>query len=96
MIISFRSKATEDIYEEINSKAARKIPYELWRAAKRKLDWLSAAVLLQDLKAPPGNRLEVLKGNLSGKYSIRINEQYRIIFAFKNGNANDVEIVDYH
>ncbi len=96
MIISFRSRTTQDIYDGIASQKARKIPPVLWRIAQRKMDMLNAAVTLVDLKIPPGNHLESLKGNLRGKYSIRINDQYRLIFGFKDGNAYDVEISDYH
>lgn len=96
MIVNFKSKTTEDIYHGISSKQALKIPQTIWKAAGRKLDMLEAAVTVKDLKAPPGNRLEALKGELYGKYSIRINDQYRVIFSFKDGNAYDVEIVDYH
>lgn len=96
MIKSFASKGTEDIYNGVVSQKARKIPQTIWGVAGRKLDMLNAAVYVEDLKAPPGNRLEALKGDLKGKYSIRINDQFRIIFSFKDGNAYDVEIRDYH
>lgn len=96
MIKGFGSKGTEDIYHGENSREARRIPQTIWKVACRKLDMLNAAIQLEDLKAPPGNRLEMLKGNLKGKYSIRINDQYRILFAFKDGNAFEVEIADYH
>ena len=96
MIKSFASKGTEDLYNGIVSKKARKTPPEIWRVACRKLDMLNAAVQLKDLKAPPADRLEALKGELRGKYSIRINDQYRVIFSFKDGNAHEVEIKDYH
>lgn len=96
MIKSFGTKGTEDIYHGISSREARKIPQDLGRAARRKLDMLNASVELKDLQAPPGNRLEALKGDLKGKYSIRINDQYRAIFVFKDGNAYEVEITDYH
>lgn len=96
MIKGFGSRGTEDIYQGENSREARKIPQTIWKVACRKLDMLNAAIELEDLKAPPGNRLEVLKGNLKGKFSIRINDQYRILFAFKDGNAFEVEITDYH
>lgn len=98
MIKSFGTKGTEDIYHGISSREARKIPQDLWRAARRKLDMMSASVELKDLQVPPGNRLEALKGNLKGKHSIRINDQYRVIFIFKDGNAYayEVEITDYH
>lgn len=96
MIITFLSEATRDIYDGLESKQARRIPQTIWRVAQRKLDLLNAAHSLIDLKSPPANRLEGLKGDLKGKYSIRINDQYRIIFEFRDGNAYEVEIVDYH
>lgn len=96
MIINFNSQATQDIYDGISSKQARKIPLTVWKAAQRKLDMINAAVNLNDLKVPPGNRLEALKGSLEGFHSVRINDQYRIIFRFKDSNAYDVEITDYH
>ena len=88
--------ATEDIWKGENSTAARKIPRELWRTAQRKLDMLHAAHELGDLKAPPGNRLEKLKGDFKDHYSIRINDQYRIVFKWTPGFAEEVKIVDYH
>ena len=93
MIKSFRSKDTEKLFLRGKSQ---KIPSEIIKTSLRKLDYLNAAKNLNDLKVPPGNRLEQLKGNLSGKYSIRINEKYRIVFNFEDGNAYDVEITDYH
>ncbi|MDE1921661.1 MAG: type II toxin-antitoxin system RelE/ParE family toxin [Candidatus Omnitrophica bacterium] len=96
MIITFLSEATRDIYDGLESKQARRIPQTIWRVAQRKLDLLNAAHSLIDLKSPPANRLEGLKGDLKGKYSIRINDQCRIIFEFRDGNAYEVEIVDYH
>ncbi|OGX05092.1 MAG: plasmid maintenance system killer protein [Omnitrophica bacterium RIFCSPLOWO2_12_FULL_50_11] len=96
MIISFNSKSTEDLFHGVDSKDARKIPQTIWEVATRKLDMLNAASMLVDLKAPPANRLEALKGTLRGKYSIRINDRYRIVFAFKDGNAHEVEVTDYH
>lgn len=96
MIISFRTDATRDIYDGEESKAARHVPHTIWGVAQRKLDLLNSAHSLLDLKAPPANRLEALKGNLKGKYSIRINDQYRLVFEFHDGNAYDVDIVDYH
>ena len=96
VIISFGDKATEDIYNGVNSKAARKIPGAILPVAQRKLDMLNAAYELIDLKIPPSNRLEKLKGNLSGSYSIRINEKYRIVFAWSAHNAHNVIIIDYH
>lgn len=96
MIINFKSQPTQDIYDGINSKEARKIPLTAWKVAQRKLDMINAALNISDLKVPPGNRLEPLKGNLEGLHSVRINDQYRIIFRFKDCNAYDVEITDYH
>ena len=97
MIISFKDKQTEDIYDGNDSKSARKrCPVELWEVAQRKLDQLNAAVSLDDMRVPPGNRLEALKGDTKGCYSIRINEQYRICFAWTPSGASKVEVVDYH
>ena len=96
MILSFRDRVTEDIYNGIDSKVARSIPQAIWRVAARKLDMVNAAHDLPDLKVPPGNRLEALKGNWKGFYSIRINDQYRIVFIWTEGNAKEVGITDYH
>ena len=93
MIKSFSDKATEQFYVTAKSK---KIPSTIHKVALRKLDYLNAAALLDDLRVPPGNMLEALEGDLKGKYSIRINKQYRIVFVYANGNAYDVEIIDYH
>jgi toxin HigB-1 len=96
MIRSFANKATEDIYHGIESRVARKLlPIGLWPIAQRKLSYLDAAKTLSDLREPPGNRLEKLKGDLAGRWSIRINDQYRIVFKFEN-DAEEVEIMDYH
>ena len=96
MIINFKSQATQDVYDGINSKEARKVPVTVWKVAGRKLDMINAALNINDLKVPPGNRLEQLSGELKGFYSIRINDQYRIVFRFKDSNAYDVDITDYH
>jgi toxin HigB-1 len=96
MIINFADKSTEDIFNGLDTKAARRIPQTIWKAARLRLDALDAAKQLQDLKFPPGNRLELLKGNISGHYSIRINDQFRIIFRWISGDILDVEITDYH
>lgn len=96
MIVTFLSETTSDIYHGLESKQARKMPQTVWKVAQRKLDLLNAAHSLNDLKAPPANRLEALKGKLKGKYSIRVNDQYRLVFEFRDGNAYDVEIIDYH
>jgi len=96
VILGFADSTTRDIYDGDDTKAARRIPRDLWAVARRKLDMLDAAHDVQDLRAPPGNRLERLKGRLSGRWSIRVNDQYRIVFGFDGGNATDVQIVDYH
>ncbi len=96
MIRTFKSKGTEDLYHGRTTREALKIPSSLWKTAYRKLDLLNAALTLNDLRVPPANRLEALKGNLKGKFSIRINDQYRVVFGFKDGQAYEVEITDYH
>jgi proteic killer suppression protein len=96
LIQSFGDKRTEDVFEGISSRETRKFPSDLIKVAVRKLDMLNAAYQLEDLRSPPGNRLEALKGDLKGFYSIRINDQWRIIFQWQNGNALAVKIVDYH
>ncbi len=96
MIGGFKDDTTRDIFDGTNSKAARRIPKELWEAAHRKLDMLNAAHALKDLASPPGNRLEALKREHQGFHSIRINDRYRIIFKFTNGQASEVRVTDYH
>jgi proteic killer suppression protein len=97
VITGFSDQGTEDIFHGFNTKAARKsLPRDLWGIARRKLDMIDAALDVLDLRSPPGNMLEKLKGTLAGKFSIRINDQFRIVFAFANGNASEVEITDYH
>ncbi len=93
MIISFADKDTERFYVTGKSK---RFPASLFKTAVRKLDYLNRAKVLQDLQAPPGNHLEALKGDRKGKYSIRIDDQFPIVFAFHDGEASDVEITDYH
>jgi proteic killer suppression protein len=97
MIVSFGDEGTEDIFNGVNSKSARKIcPEMLWKAAGRKLDQLDSVTALSDLRIPPGNRLEALSGNRKRQHSIRINEQYRICFVWTDRGPDQVEIVDYH
>lgn len=93
MIINFGNKETEKLYISGKSK---KFPQSIIKVALRKLDYLNSAKDINDLKIPPGNRLEQLKGRYESFYSIRINKQYRIIFSFENSNISGVEIVDYH
>jgi len=94
-ITSFRNATAADIAAGVNTKAARIIPQSAWKAAQRKLDALRAASSLNDLSLP-GMRLEALKGDRRGYYSIRVNDQYRVVFRFSNGDASDVEVADYH
>lgn len=97
MIRSFKDDETEDLFFGRDSKAARKrLPRELWRQAGKKLDALDSAGILEDLRIPPGNRLEALEGDRKGQHSIRINEQYRICFRWTETGPEDVEVVDYH
>ncbi|HKL20506.1 MAG TPA: type II toxin-antitoxin system RelE/ParE family toxin [Tichowtungia sp.] len=97
MIQAFKDQAAEDIFDGKNSKAARKTcPQSLWKIAVRKLDQLDSAAVLDDLKVPPGKRLEALAGKRKGQYSIRINEQYRIGFVWHPEGPDKVEIIDYH
>jgi proteic killer suppression protein len=93
MIRSFRCRDTEKIFQR---EHARKLPHNIERVAVRKLWMIDAAPDLNSLRAPPGNRLEALSGNRLGQHSIRINDQWRICFRWHDGNAYDVEIVDYH
>lgn len=97
MIVSFADKGTEDVFDGRITKAARKsCPSDLLWVARRKLDLLNQAAALGDLRAPPSNHLEKLKSGLGGRYSIRINDQWRVCFRWTESGAEDVEIVDYH
>ncbi len=97
MIVSFKNQATEDIFNGKNTKNARKLcPRALWRVSTRKLDQLDSVVKLEELKVPPGNRLESLSGNRKEEFSIRINDQYRVCFKWSELGPFDVEITDYH
>lgn len=97
MIASFKDQASEDIFNGVNSKAARKAcPQTLWQVAVRKLDQLDSVQSLEELKVPPSNRLERLSGERKAEYSIRINEQYRICFLWGKSGPCNVEITDYH
>lgn len=96
MIRSFRNEGTEDLYNGVDSKAARKVcPEKLTRVVRRKLDVLNAATKLEDLKSP-GNQLEKLKDDRAGQHAIRINDQYRACFVWADGDAEQVEVTDYH
>lgn len=93
MIVSFACKETEKIWQGVSS---RKLPLDMQERALRKLRQLEVSANLDDLRMPPGNRLEALSGDRVGQYSIRITKQWRLCFIWQNGNAYDVEIVDYH
>ena len=93
MIIDFSDDETEKIW---NGNVSKKFPFEIQNVARRKLRMLNNAHDIADLRIPPANRLEKLKGNLEDYYSIRINDKYRIIFIWKTGNCLKVEIIDYH
>ncbi len=85
-----------ELFRERNTRAARRIPQTIWRVAQRKLKALDVAARLEDLRIPAGNRLEGLKGDQAGRYSIRINEQYRVTFRWEQGHAHEVRVEDYH
>ena len=93
MIKSFACKETSKLF---NREFLRKLPQDIQRVARRKLEILDAAEVLQDLRIPPSNRLEKLSGDRKGQYSIRINDQWRICFEWRRGDAYNVEIADYH
>ena len=93
MIVNFKCKQTEELFR---GKYIKKLPKELYIIAIRKLKMLDATTVLHDLKIPPGNKLEALKDDRKGQHSIRINDKWRICFKWKEGNALNVEIVDYH
>ena len=93
MILSFRGTETAKIWEGLRS---RRLPSDIQTAALRKLRLINAARRVEDLRIPPGNRLEALKGDRAGQWSIRINDRWRICFHWRDGGAEDVEIVDYH
>lgn len=97
MIASFKNQGTEDIFNGRNTKAARVLcPTHLWRVAARKLEQIDSVIAVEELRIPPGNQLESLRGNRLGQYSIRINQQYRVCFSWGDSGAKEVEIVDYH
>jgi proteic killer suppression protein len=93
VIVSFKDKRTAAVWVGRQPKG---FPSNLFTVARRKLGYLDAATTLEDLRSPPGNRLEPLTGNRAGQHSIRVNDQWRVCFVWKDGAADDVEIVDYH
>ena len=96
MIQSFADATTQDLYDGIDSKAARRIPKEIWPVVHRKLDALDAATSMIDFLCVPGNHLKRLKWKQKGRWSLRVNQQYRITFRFDEGHAYDVRCEDYH
>ncbi len=96
MIISFGDQATEDLFHGVAGTKVRRFPKEIVSGALRKLHLLSAATNLLDLRAPPGNRLEALKGDLKGFHSIRVNDQWRLVFRWVGSDAHDVQVKGYH
>ena len=97
MIVSFKDLGTEDIFNGANTKVARRTcPVSLWSVAVRKLDQLDSVTTLDELRVPPGNRLEALSGDRKGQHSIRINDQFRICFVWTPSGPEGIEIVDYH
>jgi proteic killer suppression protein len=96
VIRGFADQATEDLFHGVRSSKARRIPRDIVGIVERKLDMLHAAARLNDLRVPPGNRLEALRGDYAGHHSIRVNDQWRIVFRWVDGGAEDVSLVDYH
>lgn len=96
MIRNFKSKIAENIFDGFESRLTRKIPTDLHNKTRRLFDQINAATEIETLRVPPGNNLEKLKGDLKDHWSIRINKQWRIIFKWKNHDALDVDIIDYH
>lgn len=96
VIKSFGNKLAEDLFDDTQSKEIRRFPHDVRRTARRKLLYLHDADVLGDLRAPPGNRLEALKGVWAGFHSIRINDQWRLVFRWEDGHAHKVYLIDYH
>lgn len=96
MIASFGDQATADLYHGARTRRARAFPRDIVAVATRKLDMVNGAHALLDLRSPPGNRLEALRGNWRGYHSIRVNQQWRVVFRWSDGAAHDVRLLDYH
>ena len=96
VIRTLADDTTRDIWNGVNSKAARRIPRDMWSIIQRKLDQIDSVTKLDDLKVPPGNRLHALMGDLAGFHAIRVNDQYRIIFRFEGPDSYDVRCADCH
>ena len=96
MIRTLADDTTQDIWNGLNTKAARRVPHDLWSIVRRKLDQIDTVTRVDDLKVPPGNRLHQLAGNLRGYHAVRVNDQYRIVFRFQGADAFEVRCTDYH
>jgi proteic killer suppression protein len=96
VIRSFADETAADLFRERNSRAARCVPRDLWRAAQRKMKSIDVAARLDDLTIPAGNRLEKLRGDQAGRHGIRINDQFRVTFRWEEGDAHEVRVEDYH
>jgi proteic killer suppression protein len=96
MIVSFGDRATEDLYHNRPTSRARRFPQDVVGLALVKLDMLNGSAAVLDLRSPPSNRLEALKGDLKGFHSIRVNDQWRLVFRWEGNNALDVRLMDYH
>ena len=96
MIRTLADETTEDVWNGVNSKAARRIPKTLWSVVQRKLDQIDSVTKLDDLRVPPGNRLHALEDDLAECHAVRVNDQYRIVFRFEGRDAFDVRCTDYH
>lgn len=96
MIINFASQCAEDIYNGVESKRSRGLPVHLHSKCQRLLDQINAVAVISTLRVPPSNRLEKLKGRLAPHWSLRVNDQWRIVFKWEDGNAFDVDVLDYH
>ena len=96
MIRTLADDTTRDIWNGVNSKAARRIPRDIWPVVQRRLDQLDSVTNLEQLRVPPGNRLHALAEELTGLHAIRVNDQYRIVFRFEGEHAFDVRCTDYH
>ena len=96
MIASFGDQATSDLFHGRRTRRVRRFPPDLVHAAVRKLDLVNAAQQLRDLRSPPGNRLEALRGDWAGFHSVRVNDQWRIVLRWTEGQCHDVQFVDYH
>jgi proteic killer suppression protein len=96
VIVSFGDSATEDLYHGRSTSRAKRFPHEVVTVAQSKMDLLNGAAALLDLRSPPGNHLEALKGDLKGLHSIRVNDQWRLVFRWEGRDAHKVRLMDYH